>query len=74
MKQLTKQEYQKRSLAVQKLTFLLELSPDRIAVVLSELVSPIGEEKHPYKMTDNEFMGHIEKKITLTEKGDIYED
>lgn len=72
---LTKQEYQKRSLAITKLVTYLELSQERLAVLLSELVSPIGEPKHPYRMTENEFMGHIEKFILkLEEETDEYED
>lgn len=74
MKQLTKQEYQKRSLAITKLVYYLELNTDRLAKILCELMSPIGEEKHPYRMTDNEFMGYIETKIKQLENGDGEED
>jgi len=71
MKQLTKQEYQKRSLLIQKLTFLLELNQkESVAAILSYLVSPIGEAKHPYRMTENEFMGIIEREIKKIENGE----
>jgi len=68
---LNKQEYQKRAIAIQKLAFLLELNQgESISKILSYLVSPIGESKHPYRMTDNEFIGHIEKEIKRIENGE----
>jgi len=63
-------EYQKRALTVQKLAMYLELHKGRLGQALSELVSPHGIEKHPYKMSDNEFLGHIEKHIKDIENGD----
>ena len=63
MKQLTKQEYQKRSLAISTLVIYLESTKAPLASVLYEILSPIGEEKHPYKWTDNEFLGSIEKAL-----------
>lgn len=69
--QLTKQEYQKRALLVQKLAFLLELNQkESVAAILTYLVSPIGQEKHPFRMNDNEFMGAIEKEIKIIENGE----
>lgn len=71
MKQLSKQEYQKRALLVNKLGFLLELNQNEsVSKILSHLVSPLGETKHPYRMDDNEFMGHVEKEIKRIENGE----
>lgn len=70
MKQLTKQEYQKRGILIQKLAFLLELNNrEPAARILSCILSPIGQEKHPYKWSDNEFLGVIEKEIFKLENG-----
>ena len=64
MKQLTKQEYQKRGILIQKIAYLLELrQKESAAFTLSYLLSPIGEDKHPSRWTDNEFLGAIEKEI-----------
>lgn len=61
---MTKQEYQKRGILIQKLAFLLELNQtENIAFILSYILSPIGEPKPPSKWTDNEFLGAIEKEI-----------
>lgn len=66
----SKQEYQKRAILVQKLAFFIELSRgERVAEILSYLISPIGHDKHPYKWTDNELLGHIEKEIYKLENG-----
>jgi len=71
MKQLSKQEYQKRALLVQKLAFLLELNQkESVPAILTYLVSPIGEERHPFRMTDNDFIGVIEKEIKSIEIGE----
>jgi len=68
---LTKQEYQKRGILIQKLAFLLELNQSEgVAAILSYILSPIGEAKHPMKWTDNEFLGVIEKEIRKTENGE----
>jgi hypothetical protein len=70
MKQLTKQEYQKRALLIQKLIFLLELNTkESVAAILSYLISPIGQEVHPYRWTDNQLLGAIEKEIYNIENG-----
>ena len=64
MKQLSKQEYQKRGILIQKIAFLLELNNrEPVAQILSYILSPIGQDKHPFKWTDNEFLGAIEKEI-----------
>lgn len=61
---MTKQEYQKRGILIQKLAFLLELNQhENIAFILSYILSPIGETKSPARWTDNEFLGAIEKEI-----------
>lgn len=61
---MTKQEYQKRGILIQKLAFLLELNQtENIAFILSYILSPIGEKVHPAKWSDNEFLGAIEKEI-----------
>lgn len=71
---LNKQEYQKRAILIQKLAFLLELNEkESVAKILSYLVSPIGESKHPFKMSDNEFLGQVEKEIKRIENGDSEE-
>lgn len=68
MKQLTKQEYQKRSLTISKLAQLLELLPgENISFTLTWLLHPAGETKHPSKWTDNEFLGVLEKAIKKVE-------
>lgn len=70
MKQLSKKEYQKRAILIQKLAFMLELNNrEPVAFILSCLVSPIGQEKHPSKWTDNELLGAIEKEIFKLENG-----
>jgi hypothetical protein len=70
MKQITKQEYQKRALLVQKLAFLLELNhKESVAATLTYLLSPIGQEVHPYRWTDNQLLGVIEKEIYKIENG-----
>ena len=70
MKQLTKQEYQKRAILIQKLAFLLELNNrEPVAFILSCVVSPIGQQKHPSKWSDNELLGVIEKEIFKLENG-----
>ncbi len=75
MRQLTKQEYQKRALLVQKLTFLLELNTkESVAAILTYLVSPIGQPVHPFRWTDNELLGVIEKEIYNLENGIEDED
>lgn len=67
---MTKQEYQKRGILIQKLAFLLELNQkENIAFILSYVLSPIGNEKHPARWTDNEFLGAIEKEISKLENG-----
>ena len=61
---LTKQEYQKRVILIQKLAFLLELNnKESVAAVLSYLLSPIGQPVHPFRWTDNEMLGFVEKEI-----------
>ena len=70
MKQLSKQEYQKRAILIQKLAFLLELNnKETTAFILSCILSPIGQTKHPSKWSDNEFLGVIEKEIFKIENG-----
>ena len=45
MKQLTKQEYQKRGILIQKIAFLLELNNrEPVAQILSYILSPIGQD------------------------------
>jgi len=71
MKQLSKQEYQKRGILIQKLAFLLELNnSEPVASILSSIFSPIGEKKHPYKWSDNETLGVIEREIQKVENGE----
>ena len=70
MNKLSKQEYQKRAILIQKLAFLLELNnKETVAASLSYLLSPIGQNKHPYKWTDNELLGAVEKEIFKLENG-----
>jgi len=70
MKQLSKQEYQKRAILIQKLAFLLELNnKETVASILCYMVSPIGRDKHPFKWSDNELLGVIEKEINKLENG-----
>lgn len=66
---MKKSEYQKRSLAINALCEVFELYP-RIPLgeILSTLVSPIGEVRHPYNWTDNELMGKIEDVKDLLEE------
>lgn len=74
MKQLTKQEYQKRSLTITKLVQYLELNQgEDLAFTLTCLLHPFGETKHPSKWTDNEFLGALEKAIKKVEDGDTEE-
>ena len=64
MNKLSKQEYQKRAILIQKIAFLLELNnKETVASILYYILSPLGEKKHPYKWTDNEFLGVIEREI-----------
>ena len=66
MAKIDKMSYQKRALAIQNLCELFELYPKlRLGEILSTLVSPIGESKHPYYWTDNEFMGKVESVKTI---------
>lgn len=62
-------EYQKRALTVQKLNEIFELySNFPIAEILCTLVSPIGEETHPYTWDDNQVYGKLEKLGALLEE------
>ena len=46
------------------IAFFLELNNrEPVAQILSYILSPIGQDKHPFKWTDNEFLGAIEKEI-----------
>lgn len=75
MKQLSKQEYQKRAILIQKLAFLLELNNrESVASILSCILSPIGQEKHPFRWSDNEFLGAVEKEIYKVENNIDDED
>jgi len=66
MNKIDKQEYQKRSLAIQKLYELLESNPSiPIGEIISTIFSPIGESKHPFSWTDNETLGKIESAPSL---------
>lgn len=68
---MTKQEYQKRGILIQKLAFLLELNQkENVAFILSYILSPIGSEKHPARYSDNELLGAIEKEIRKIENGE----
>jgi len=70
MNKLSKQEYQKRAILIQKLAFLLELNnKETVAAILTYLLSPIGQSKHPLKWTDNELLGAVEKEIFNIENG-----
>lgn len=76
-KQLTKLEFQKRSTLIAKLVELLELKQDQpVASILSVIFSPHVEEgkKHPFKWTDNETLGIVEKEIYIAENGTDEED
>lgn len=76
-KQVTKQEFQKRSLLVSKIVEYIELNPHRsVASMFSVIFSPHVKEgvKHPYKWTDNELLGVMEKEIKLSETGNDEED
>jgi len=67
-----KEKLQKRNILIQKLIFLFELNQyESISRTLANLVSPIGEKTHPYKWTDNEFLGVVERAITEAEEIDI---
>lgn len=72
-KQLSKIEFQKRSTLVSKLVQLIELRQNEpVAAILSVVFSPhvsIGN-KHPYRWTDNETLGIIEKEIQKVENGE----
>lgn len=66
---MKKLEYQKRALCAQILCEVFELYPRiPLAEILSTLISPIGEAKHPYTWTDNELMGKIEDVKELLEE------
>lgn len=74
MKNLTKQEWQKRGLLVQKLCTLIELTPnDYVAFTLSCLLHPAGLPTHPARYSDNELLGHIEREIYKIENPEEYE-
>lgn len=68
MKQLSTKEYQKRAILVQKLAALIELNQrEPVAKILCYLTSPIGQTVHPFKMSDNEFLGLVETEINKLE-------
>lgn len=70
-----KQDYQKRSIVVQKLAQLIELNNrEPVSRTLSYIFSPIGEKVHPYNWTDSELLGKLEKEIYNLENGGISED
>jgi hypothetical protein len=57
-----KEQYQKRALTLQKLHEICELYPQMpLAEIMSILMSPIGEEVHPFKWDDNTLLGKLEK-------------
>lgn len=66
---MNKMAYQKRALTISMLCEVFELYP-RIPLgeILSTLISPIGEDKHPYLWSDNELMGKIEDVKALLEE------
>jgi len=68
MKQLTKQEYQKRGLLINAIARLIELKQgEPVAAILSLMLSPIGETLHPFKWSDNHMLGVVEKEIYKVE-------
>lgn len=70
-----KEKLQKRNILIQRLLFLFELNQhESVSRTLSYLVTPIGETVHPYKWTDNEFLGRVEKAITEAENQNIYDE
>jgi len=73
MQKLSKQEYQKRALAISKLAIYLDSRHEPISVILTELMSPIGEEIIPYRWTDNQFLGAIERELKKFENGEFEE-
>ena len=63
---MDKKQYQKRSLAVNRLAqYIEEFSDVSISKLLCMLVSPIGETQHPYNWDDNTLIGKIEKNSNL---------
>ena len=70
-----KEKLQKRNILIQRLLFLFELDQyQSISRTLTSLVSPIGETVHPYKWTDNELLGRVEKAITEAEETNIEDE
>lgn len=67
---LDKKEFQKRSLAIEKLVQYLQLSREPLSANLCYLTSPHGRDKHPYKWSDNELLGILEKEISKIESGE----
>ena len=66
---MDKLQYQKRSLALNKFLEICELySHYPIAEIMSTLISPIGEDQHPYNWDDNKFLGKLDKLGTLLEE------
>ena len=65
---MKKDAYQKRNLTISKLNELFELySNFPIAEILGTLMSPIGEDVHPYNWDDNQVYGKLEKLGALLE-------
>lgn len=70
-----KEKLQKRNILIQRLLFLFELDQyQSVSRTLCNLVSPIGENVHPYKWTDNELLGRVEKAIAEAEEINIEDE
>ncbi|TXG79326.1 MAG: hypothetical protein E6R13_10025 [Spirochaetes bacterium] len=70
-----KEKLQKRNILIQRLLFLFELDQyQSVSRTLCNLVSPIGENVHPYKWTDNELLGKVEKAIQEAEETNLEDE
>lgn len=75
MKQLSKHEFQRRSTLVTKLVQLIELNQsETVSQILCYLVSRHGKDKNPYHMSENEFLGVVEKELRRVENGDAEDE
>ena len=63
---MDKIQYQKRSLAINRLIkYFEEFQETPLAELMCILVSPIGEKTHPRNWDDNQLIGKIEKNTDI---------
>lgn len=67
---MKKEDWQKRSILIQKLNYLLELDQNySVAHILYALLYPVEGKTHPGKLSDNSFLGLVETEINKIEDG-----